>query len=197
MRILLAEDDLVSRRVLTATLTQWGYAVQATHDGREAWDALRNEGAPPLAILDWTIPEIDGLEVCRRVRQRAQGQPTYIIMLTVRSDSASIVTGLQAGADDYITKPFDRGELQARLQVGRRIVELQKGLADRVRELEAALSRVRQLQGLLPICAWCKKIRDDQNYWHQVESYLGLHSDVRFSHGICPECNLRFLEGTA
>ena len=76
-------------------------------------------------------------------------------------------------------------------------MELQKGLADRVRELEAALSRVRQLQGLLPICAWCKKIRDDQNYWHQVESYLGLHSDVRFSHGICPECNQRFLEGTA
>src|SRR5207237_501205 len=107
------EDDLVSRRVLTATLTQWGYAVQATHDGREAWEALRHQDPPPLAILDWTIPEIDGLEVCRRVRQRAQGQPTYIIMLTVRSDSASIVTGLQAGADDYITKPFDRGELQA------------------------------------------------------------------------------------
>src|SRR5439155_4831059 len=102
--------------------------------------------------------------------------------------AASIVTGLQAGADDYITKPFDRGELQARLQVGRRIVELQKGLADRVRELEAALSRVRQLQGLLPICAWCKKIRDDQNYWHQVETYIGSHSDARFSHGICPDC---------
>ena len=114
--------------------------------------------------------------------------PLYIIMLTAKTDKEDLVDGLDAGADDYITKPFDRQELRARIGVGVRIAELQKNLAYRVVELEAALSRVRQLQGLLPICSYCKRVRDDQNYWQQVDSYVSKHTEVEFSHSICPAC---------
>jgi DNA-binding response OmpR family regulator len=99
-----------------------------------------------------------------------------------------IVAGLAAGADDYITKPFDIQELRARVQVGLRIVELQESLSVRIKELEDALAQVKQLRGLLPICSYCKKIRDDQNYWQKVESYLSQHSEARVSHSVCPEC---------
>jgi DNA-binding response OmpR family regulator len=104
-----------------------------------------------------------------------------------------VVAGLQAGGDDYVTKPFDREELHARVKVGLRILQLQMNLADRVRELEEALASVKQLQGLLPICSYCKKIRDDQNYWQQVEGYISEHSGAVFSHGICPECYDKFV----
>ena len=109
-------------------------------------------------------------------------------MLTAKTDKKDVVQGLDAGADDYLTKPFDRQELRARIGVGVRIAELQKSLADRVVELEFALSRVKQLQGLLPICSYCKKVRDDQNYWTQVDSYISKHTEVEFSHSICPTC---------
>lgn len=194
MRILIAEDDRVSRRVLEATLTKWGYDVIVTCDGDEAWQELRSKDAPKLAILDWMMPEIDGVEVCRKVRETPHSQPTYIILLTARGRKEDIVAGLQAGADDYVTKPFDREELRARVQVGVRIVELQMSLADRVRELEDAISQIKQLQGLLPICSYCKKIRDDQNYWQQVETYITGHSEAQFSHGVCPDCYEKYVK---
>ncbi len=194
MKALIAEDDAVSRRVLEATLLKWGFEVVTTSGGAEAWAVISAEGAPKLAILDWMMPEIDGLEICRRARQRPNAQPLHIILLTARGRKEDVVAGLQAGADDYVTKPFDHEELRARVQVGVRIVELQATLADRVAELEDALARVRQLRGLLPICSYCKKIRDDQNYWQQVEQYVGAHSDVQFSHGICPDCYRKVVE---
>ena len=134
------------------------------------------------------MPGMDGVDVCRAVRAAQPPMPPYLILLTARSTRQDIVAGLRAGADDYIVKPVDRDELEARLQVAARVVTLQQRLADRVVELEDALKRVRQLQGLLPICAYCKRIRDDQNYWSQVETYIAEHTDVQFSHGICPSC---------
>src|SRR5262249_1044353 len=134
------------------------------------------------------MPEIDGLEVCRRVRAAPKLKAMYLILLTARGSREYVLEGLRAGANDYVTKPFDREELEARVNVGIQVVQLQAELARRVAELEDALGRVRQLQGLLPICCYCKKIRDDQDYWHQVDRYIGTHTDVRFSHGICPEC---------
>jgi DNA-binding response OmpR family regulator len=188
MRILIAEDEAVSRTFLEATLRKWGYEVATFPDGAQAWQAVESGETPDLLILDWMMPGLDGLEVCHQLRQKFPALPVYIILLTARTGRENVVQGLLAGADDYITKPFDRDELRARVQVGRRVIELQKALAARVGELEEALARVKQLQGLLPICSYCKKIRNDQNYWQQVESYLSEHSEAQFSHGICPEC---------
>jgi sigma-B regulation protein RsbU (phosphoserine phosphatase) len=189
MKVLIAEDDPVSRRLLHAALIKWGYDVTVTAHGREAWQALQDPDPPPLLILDWLMPEMDGTEVCRRVRHSPVHQSAYIILLTSRGSKEDIVQGLEAGADDYVTKPFDHGELRARVQVGSRVIRLQTALADRVKELEEAMSSVKTLQGLLPICCYCKKIRDDGNYWHRVESYIAGHANVRFSHGICPDCS--------
>lgn len=193
MKVLIAEDDPVSRCFLEVTLVKWGYEVIAACDGNQAWQALQSD-PPSMAILDWMMPGIDGAEVCRRIRATQTPTPVYIIMLTAKTDKKDVVEGLDAGADDYITKPFDRRELRARIGVGMRIGELQKKLADRVVELEAALSRVRQLQGLLPICSYCKKVRDDQNYWQQVDSYISKHTEVEFSHSICPTCYDRLVD---
>lgn len=187
MRILIAEDDPVSRCLLEATLVKSGYEVIVTTNGEEAWEALQRD-SPPVAILDWMMPGLDGVEVCRRVRAIQTPTPTYLILLTAKSEKQDIVHGLEAGADDYVTKPFDRLELQSRVSVGLRIAELQRNLANRIVDLEAALTRVKQLQGLLPICSYCKKVRDDQNYWQQVDSYISKHSEVEFSHSICPAC---------
>jgi len=188
MKILIAEDDAVSRRVLEATLKRWGYEVAVAHDGGRAWDMLERDPGLSLAILDWMMPGMDGVEVCERARKAPATRSIYIILLTARGRPEDVVAGLQAGANDYVTKPFDQEELRARVQVGVRVAELQRQLAERVRELEGALSQVKQLSGLLPICSYCKKVRDDKNYWQQVEAYVGDHSEARFSHSICPDC---------
>jgi len=187
-RILIAEDDVVSRTVLERTLRGWGHEVVVTRDGTQAWEALLADDAPSLAILDWMMPGVEGPEICRRLRALARPVPTYLILLTAKGQTDDIVAGLDSGADDYVTKPFDRQELRSRLRVGERILALQHGLADRVRELEEALGQVKELKGLLPICAYCKAVRDDQNYWHRVETYIAAHPSARFSHGTCPGC---------
>jgi CheY-like chemotaxis protein len=188
MKILIAEDDSVSRLVLEATLKKFGHEVLVVADGLQAWAALQRADAPALAILDWMMPGMDGVEICRRVREISTATPPYLILLTAKSEKADVVAGLDAGANDYLTKPFDRAELRARVQVGVQVLVLRENLADRVRELEVAMAQVKQLQGLLPICSYCKKIRDEENYWERVDSYLTRHSEVQFSHGICPDC---------
>ena len=197
MKILIAEDDPVSRRILEATLVKWGYEVSVALDGTEAWEMLQRENAPSLAILDIMMPGIDGLEVCRRVRQLPTTTPPYLILLTAMSSKDEVVSGIQAGANDYLSKPFHRDELRARVGVGAQMLLLQKSLAERVKELEQALSQVKQLQGMLPICSYCKKIRNDQNYWQRVEGYISDHADVEFSHGICPDCHSRVMDELA
>lgn len=193
MNILIAEDDPVSRCFLEVTLIKWGFDVTTTCDGNQAWEACQRE-MPTLAVLDWMMPGIDGAEVCRRIRAIETTKPPYLILLTAKSEKEDVVQGLSAGADDYITKPFNRHELHARIKVGIRMAELQKTVVDRIVELELALSRVNQLQGLLPICSYCKKVRDDHNYWQQVDSYISKHTEVEFSHGICPDCYARVIE---
>ena len=188
MKILIAEDEAASRLVLETTLKSWNYDVVSTVDGYEAWEVLQKEDSPQLAILDWMMPNMDGVEVCRLVRSEPHLQHLYLIMLTALDTSDNIVEALDAGANDYISKPFDRKELQARIRVGVRVVELQNALAQRVRELEDSMAREKRLQGLLPICSYCKNIRDDQNYWQRVEGYIEEHTGAAFSHRICPDC---------
>ena len=188
LTVLVADDDAVSRTALERTLAAWGYPVITARNGEEAWVRLCAEDPPAVAVLDWVMPRLEGPEVCRRVRALARPVPTYLILLTAKGNPDDVVAGLESGADDYVTKPFDRQELRSRLRVGGRVVALQRGLADRVRDLEVALSQVKQLKGLLPICGYCKKVRDDRNYWQNVETYVTAHSDARFSHGICPTC---------
>ncbi len=188
MKILIAEDDGTSRLLLETTLKKWGHEVASTRDGNEAWTAIQEENAAQLAILDWMMPEIDGVELCQRIRADSRLKGTYIIMLTARDSSADLVEGLESGADDYATKPVVRKELQARIEVGKRVLQLQSELANRVKELEESIDREKHLQGLLPICSYCKKVRDDSNYWQQVEAYIESRADVAFSHSICPDC---------
>lgn len=188
MRILVAEDDVTSRMLLEHTLKKWGYEVVSTNNGLAAWEALQVENPPKVVILDWMMPEMDGHEICRRLRASEHLRTTYVILLTARITREDLVDGLTAGADDYITKPFNNEELHARLKVGLRIVELQATLEDRVEKLQEAIDHIKTLKGIIPICSYCKKIRDDQNYWQQVESYISRHSDAEFSHGVCPDC---------
>ncbi len=188
LEVLIAEDEPSSRFLLERSLAQWGFTPIVCSDGLEALARLRADNAPRIAVLDWVMPGMDGVDVCRRLRETNPARQPYLILLSARSTRADIVAGLRAGANDYIIKPVDREELEARLQGAARFVTLQQRLAERVDELEDALKRVRQLQGLLPICAYCKRIRDDQNYWNQVETYIAEHTDVQFSHGICPTC---------
>ena len=188
MKILIAEDEMISRRVLETRLRKEGHEVVVAEDGEQAWSLIERDADISLAILDWMMPKLSGPDLCRRIRQRNQDVPTYIMLLTARGSRQDIVGGLGAGADDYITKPFDFDEFRARLQVGERILQLQRSLASRVKELEEALANIKLLQGLLPICLYCKKIRDDNNYWQALERYVARYSGARFSHGICPDC---------
>ena len=188
MKILIAEDDLTSRRILEAILKKWEYEVVSVQDGTEAWKAVEASDPPPLFILDWMMPGMNGVEFCREIRRIKPPTPPYIILLTSKRQREEVVEGLEAGANDYVRKPFDREELRARIRVGERVVELQRALSDRIRDLETALSRIKTLQGLVPICCYCKKVRNDKNYWEQLETYLSQHSGVEISHGICPDC---------
>ncbi len=130
MRVLIADDDIISRGVVKALLLKWGYEVLEVGDGNKAWNILKEKDSPHLVLLDWMMPEIDGLELCRRLRQSGDNTYHYIILLTGRDSKEDIIGGLNAGADDYITKPFMPEELEVRLRVGRRILDLQQSLKE-------------------------------------------------------------------
>jgi sigma-B regulation protein RsbU (phosphoserine phosphatase) len=193
LQVLVADDEPVSRTVVGAMLKKAGYPVIFAPDGDQAWQRLNSDDPPSIVLLDWEMPGIQGPEVVERLRALQASTPTYVILLTSRDTSADIVRGLRAGADDYVTKPANEDELIARVNVGARVVQLQLALADRVRSLEEALANVQALQTLLPMCAYCKSVRNDQNYWEKVETYFQQHSNVSFTHSYCPNCYERFV----
>ena len=178
MRILIVEDDAVSRRKLQGLLTKQGYEVTTASNGREAWEAFQREEFS-MVITDWIMPEIDGLHLCSMIRGESRPKYTYIILITIMSGKGSYLEGIESGADDFLTKPYDPDVLRARLRVAERLLDLRQ--------------QVQHLQGLLPICQYCKKIRDDGNLWTQIEAYIADHSDADFTHGICPECEETYI----
>lgn len=150
MKILIAEDDVTSRLILENMLTKWGYDVVSATDGNDAWEKLQEEDAPRLVILDWMMPGIEGIEICRRIREnsKSEDQYTYLTLLTAKESKENIVTGMEAGADDYVTKPFDMHELRVRVRAGERIVQLQSDLLEAKKKLEIQ-SRTDPLTGVL------------------------------------------------
>lgn len=188
MNVLIADDDPTYRLLLSRILQSTGRAPVTVADGEEAWQRIEQASEPLVAILDWTMPAPDGVELCRRIRRLSAGRHVYAILLTARTEREDVLEGLRSGADDYITKPCDPQELIARVQIAERMLGLQQSLADRVKELEVALARVRELQQLLPMCSYCKRVRRDQDYWEQVEQYMSAQVGATFSHGICPQC---------
>jgi two-component system cell cycle response regulator len=145
MRLLVADDDFTSRQILQAVLMKRGYEVVSVSDGDAAWQALMEPGHPRLAVLDWIMPGMDGLEVIRRLRESESADPHYIIILTSRDEKKDIVEALNAGADDYVAKPYDNEELLARIGVGIRVTELQSALAARMRDLDEANAAIARL----------------------------------------------------
>jgi len=131
MKILIAEDDVITLKILERKLGSWGYAVVSFTDGNAAWEKLQQDDAPNLIVMDWMMPGMDGIEICRKLKQQPKGAPTYIILLTARDQEDDIVAGLDAGADDYITKPFGNNELRSRINVGRRMISLQNALLEK------------------------------------------------------------------
>ncbi len=187
-RVLLADDEAVTRRLLEAHLEKAGFEVVTVSDGLSAWNALQAENAPPLVVLDWNMPGLDGPEICRRAREVKKRGYTYMVIVTARNEKRDVVEGLSAGADDYVSKPVDPEELMARLRTGERIIALEKSLQTKVQELEDALEHVKELQGMIPICMHCKRIRNQEQIWERVETYFEHRSDARFSHALCSEC---------
>lgn len=150
MKILIAEDESISRRILEAVLVKWGYEVISTRDGDDAWDKLCQKEAPKMAVLDWMMPGMEGVEICKQLREKEKDQEeyTYLILLTSKVSKESIINGMEAGADDYIVKPFDQHELRARIRAGQRIIQLQSELLAAKQEL-LAQSRTDPLTGIL------------------------------------------------
>ena len=194
-RILVVEDNELTLKIIKRFLEGWGYEVVHSSDGNQAWELLQREKFS-MVLLDWMMPGMDGITICRKLREKGGEEFIYIIMVTSKDCKEDIIAGFDAGADDYVTKPFDPDVFHSRINVGWRIVELEHNLAVRIRDLQTSLAQVKQLQGLLPICCYCKRIRKDSDYWEQVEKYITQHSEARFSHGICPECYEKYVVPT-
>jgi DNA-binding response OmpR family regulator len=180
VKILTVEDDLVARAVLRQALHRLGHEAVEANDGGSAWEMLQKNDSVRVVVSDWTMPNSDGLELCRRIRGHVGSEYVYFILLTGRDATKDNQTiAADAGVDDFLSKPLDFPELWMRLRVAERILRY--------------TTQVRQLEEMLPICSYCKKIRDDQNYWRQLESYISERTGADFSHSVCPDCYQRVL----
>ncbi len=172
MRILIVDDDDACRLLARTTVEESGYEVVEATGGRSAWADFQR-GYFPIVISDWIMPDLDGLEFCRRVRSADRTRYSYFILLTAWTGPSNFVEAMEAGVDDFLSKPLDRIQLMARLHVAERILGLQ--------------AHLRQLEGLLAICSYCKRIREGES-WVPVENYVAARTDASFSHSICPLC---------
>ncbi len=218
MKLLVADDENLQRLLIVKFLKEFGYDVVECSDGNQAWEVMLSEDSPRLLVLDWVMPGLSGVELCRKVRERIKEHYIYILLLTSKDDPEDVIEGMDAGADDYICKPFNKHELGVRLRAGKRIIKLNdellhtqetlreknKHLSDKNVELaklyddlQKAMGELKVLKGILPICANCKKIRTDDDHpkdqesWTSIESYISIRSDADFTHTICPACQIK------
>lgn len=173
MKILVAEDDSIARLVLESALRKLGHETVSAANGDEAW-ALFCTAPVRVIVSDWMMPGTDGLELCQRVRARKTDYVYFILLTNLAANAENQHAAVEAGVDDFLSKPVDPQELWMRLRVAERILQF--------------TTEVRQLESFLPICGYCKKIRDDSNYWQQVESYFKQKQGTQFSHSVCPDC---------
>lgn len=178
MKILIVEDEPVAAAVLEAALLRLGHEPCRADDGLVAWRAFEAEPAR-VVVSDWLMPGLNGLDLCRRIRTRG-GDYTYFILLSaLESSGGNLEQAIEAGVDDFLHKPVKIDELKMRLHVAERILNY--------------ATQVKQLESFIPLCSYCKKVRDDKNYWSQIESYINTRTGSQFSHGVCPDCYDRVL----
>jgi DNA-binding response OmpR family regulator len=208
MKVLIADDDTITRIALGKLLEKWGYEVVLALDGGKAWELLCREDPPRIAILDWMMPEPNGVEICNKLRREKDFPFIYTMLLSVRREKEHIIEALDSGAHDFLSKPVHAGELKSRIAVGVRLVKAEDAIQSKNRELanindqlnltnaelQSALKEIDTLQGIFPICVKCKKFRledmepTDPESWVKMEDYIKSRTQAEFSHGLCPDC---------
>ncbi len=173
MKIVVADDDIISLMTLTARLKSLGHEVYEAEDGEAAWELYRSK-EPEVIVTDWMMPKLNGLELCRRIRERKNNRYTYIIMLTSNTGKENFLTGMDSGVDDFLQKPSDSDIIGINLFVAQRILSLE--------------TNVTRLEGLLPLCSYCKNVRNTDDSWEDVTTYVSSRSNAQFTSSFCPDC---------
>ena len=188
MKILIAEDEYTTRLMVQVCLENWGYTVESVEDGDAAWQVVSQENPPEIAILDWEMPGITGDQLCTKIKRLERDSPIHVILLTARDSRQDISKGFDAGADDYITKPFNDDELRARIRVAERIVTIQSSLNSSLQELKAALDLVAAFQEKIAVCSRCGAIEAHDRQWKDARGLTTYPVDPRFFDRVCPSC---------
>jgi CheY-like chemotaxis protein len=174
MKLLIADDMGTHRTILSMSLKKLGHEFVAAEDGQQAWEMFQKQFFP-IVVTDWQMPRLDGIGLCRRIRQEPHEQYTYILVLTTLDGRMNYLEAIDAGADDFLVKPYEEDLLAARLLVGQRIGSL--------------MTKVKHFEGMLPMCPTCRKIRAEDDHWMRVEQYFAKYTKANIVHGSCPECS--------
>ena len=188
MKILIAEDEYTTRLMVQVCLENWDYSIESVENGKTAWDIMSKKNPPQIAVLDWEMPGISGIDLCGKIKRMNRSSPIYVILLTARDSENDISKGFAAGADDYITKPFNDDELRARIRVAERIVTIQSSLNSSLKELREALDMVEAFDETVAVCKKCQKIEAFDRAWRKPSELLQYPVDPRFVEGSCPDC---------